>query len=63
MAQSSHLLKEGKTKKRDIGPFSSLKGKIPAQTLDVNIAKTPPFNQCHVLHALDHRTDTAAGCV
>lgn len=63
MAQSSNFLKEDRKKKRDIGPFFALKGKTPAQTLDANNAKTPLFNQCYDLHALDHRIATAAGCV
>lgn len=64
MAQSSSFLKEKeKEKKRDIGPFFALKGKTSAQTLDANNTKTPLFNQCHVLHAVDHRMATPAGCV
>lgn len=63
MAQSSNLLKEDRTKKRAIAPFSALKGKILAQTLDANNAKTSLFNQCHVLRAFDHRMATASGYV
>lgn len=60
MVQSSNFLKEDRTKKRAMGPFYALKGKIPAQTLDTNNAKTSLFKQCHVLCALDHRMATAA---